>query len=177
MRKLMIFLILGMGLAAAALAQSHPSDQAERQNGVDKEIAAIKRLESDYVRSVNEMDYQLADSIWVGGDQVSFIHPRGHAVGWQRIKDEFYRGTMEAFFTRRDLRLSSELHIVFYGANRDVAVVEFYWVFDAVLRKDGTPLHTEGRESQTVVKGQDGKWRIAQVHYSGPPVTGDTQGF
>ncbi len=177
MRKLMVFLLLGMGLAAAALAQPHPSDQAERQSVVDKDIAAIKRLEADYVRSVNEMDYRLADSIWVDSDQVSFIHPRGHAVGWQRIKDEFYRGTMEAFFTRRDLRLSSEPRIVLYGANLDVAMVEFDWVFDAVLRKDGKVLHSEGRESQTVVKGQDGKWRIAQVHYSGPPVRGDTQGF
>lgn len=187
MHKKLIPLALGICLAAsAAVAQTKSSAPHENPNqqtvknaatAPNKDIAAIKQLEADYVRSINAMDYQLADRIWINSAQVSYIHPRGHSTSWQKIKDEFYKGTMDDFFSKRNLRITTEPTIAFYGKNRDVAVVEFYWVFDAVMRKDGEPLRTEGRESQVLVKGADDKWRIAQIHYSGPPVTGDRQGF
>ena len=66
-----------------------------------------------------------------------------------------------------------ELAVQEYG---DVAVVEFYWRFDAKFRNDGTALHTEGRETQ-VLRRIGGQWRIAHVHYSGMPVTEKRQGF
>jgi len=58
----------------------------------------------------------------------------------------------------------------------DIALVEFYWRFDARFRQDGTPLHTEGRETQ-VLRRTDGVWHTVHVHYSGVPVTEERQGF
>jgi ketosteroid isomerase-like protein len=58
----------------------------------------------------------------------------------------------------------------------DVALAEFYWRFDAKFRQDGTPLHTEGRETQVHLR-TNGAWRIVHVHYSGMPVTEERQGF
>jgi hypothetical protein len=56
------------------------------------------------------------------------------------------------------------------------AWAEFYWDFVATVRKDGSTLTTTGRETQ--VHGREGQgWRIVHVHYSGPPVTGELQGF
>jgi hypothetical protein len=58
----------------------------------------------------------------------------------------------------------------------DGAVAEFYWRFDAKMRKDGSAVHTEGRETQ-VYQRVGGRWFLVHVHYSGMPVTAPGQGF
>jgi ketosteroid isomerase-like protein len=55
----------------------------------------------------------------------------------------------------------------------DAAVAEFDWDFTAKLRKDGSPVTTRGRETQVYRKMPDG-WRLVHVHYSGMPVTPDS---
>jgi ketosteroid isomerase-like protein len=68
-------------------------------------------------------------------------------------------------FSKRSLTPSSEPVIHVFG---DAAVAEFDWEFLATLRKDGSPVHTTGRESQFYVKFADRGWRLVHVHYSGP---------
>ena len=130
---------------------------------------------SDYIESIIRCDYELARSIWKAGDDVSFIHRRGHEKGWDEIEQNFYRMTMDEMFSSRLLKTVGAPDIRYYGEN--TAVVEFYWDFVATFRDSGDELHTTGRESQVLLKGPDGNWKIPQVHYSGPAVTGEGEGF
>lgn len=75
-------------------------------------------------------------------------------------------------FKQRDLQVR-DVQIFVYG---NTAYAEFYWGFDAVFKKDNTPLHTDGRENQLLVRIGD-QWKIAHVHYSSLPVSGIRQGF
>lgn len=52
----------------------------------------------------------------------------------------------------------------------------FTWDFFAKFSDDGTIKESEGRETQVMVK-ENSKWKIATVHYSGLPVTGERDGF
>ncbi|UWZ86149.1 YybH family protein [Occallatibacter riparius] len=76
-------------------------------------------------------------------------------------------------FSKRSLKASAEPVIHVYG---DAAVAEFDWDFHATLRKDGSPVHTTGRESQFYVKFPDKGWRLVHVHYSGPAVPPPSNG-
>ncbi|MFI5186531.1 MAG: YybH family protein [Chitinophagales bacterium] len=127
---------------------------------------------NDYATSVNNMDTVLAAKVWAINDSISFIHPRGHEKGWQRIKNNFYIKTMFETFSERKLNINS-LTINIYG---DYAYVEFYWTFNAKLRNNGMSLTTQGRESQMLKKDKSG-WHILHIHYSGMPVTAERQGF
>jgi hypothetical protein len=42
-------------------------------------------------------------------------------------------------------------------------------------KHDGSPLKTEGRETQ-VLRKTDGRWELVHVHYSGMPATGKREG-
>lgn len=76
-------------------------------------------------------------------------------------------------FSKRDLKSYDET-ITLYG---DMAIVEFYWIFDATfVGDDPKQLQTRGRETQ-VLKKIDKQWRIVHVHYSGMPKTGEREGF
>lgn len=116
----------------------------------------------------------LGATIWATTLAVSFIHPRGTERGWNEIAANFYETAMGATFTKRTLRLVSELRI---SINGDAAVVDFEWDFVAVRRDNGETLHTTGRESQVFSRIGEQKWRLIRVHYSGPPVTRTGQGF
>lgn len=72
----------------------------------------------------------------------------------------------ERKFTPRDV----VVHV--YG---DAAWAEFSCDFAAELKDDGSPLKTEGRETQ-VLRKTDGRWELVHVHYSGLPVTGKREG-
>lgn len=161
------FLIIAISLLTIQLSYG--------QNDKRSNAAAtlqIQKLLSDYARSVNNMDTALAAKIWATKDSISFIHPRGHEKGWQQVKDNFYVNTMHENFSERNLNI----HDVAVRAYKDFAFVEFYWTFNAKLRKGGMPLTTRGRESQVLKKDKNG-WKILHVHYSGMPVTGGRQGF
>lgn len=59
----------------------------------------------------------------------------------------------------------------------DMAILEFYWVFDATfVGADSMSIQTKGRETQ-VLKKIDSTWRIVHIHYSGMPETGEREGF
>lgn len=146
------------------------STPADNPGQPQNDEAAIKTLLQNYKTSINQVDTMLAKTFWLTTSQASFIHPRGHEKGWEAIKTGIY-GMFGSRFTQRDLKSFDET-ITLYG---DMAVLEFYWVFDATFA-DGTPMQTKGRETQ-VLKKMDGVWRIVHIHYSGMPATGEREGF
>ena len=134
--------------------------------------AAIRSLISNYARSIDAADTTLASTVWASTPDVSFIHPRGHERGFAAIKTNFYEKTMGLSFSERKLNVK-DVVISCYG---HTAWAEFDWEFAATLRKDGSSLTTQGRETQ-VYRKVDGSWRLVHVHYSAMPVTGEGQGF
>ncbi|EDQ0832409.1 nuclear transport factor 2 family protein, partial [Salmonella enterica subsp. arizonae] len=99
----------------------------------------------------------------------SFIHPRGHELGWSQIAENFYGATMGKTFSKRTLKQEASPAIHVYS---NAAVAEFDWHFTAARRGNGQTQHTKGRESQVWEKIPNVGWRIVHIHYSGPAKTG-----
>jgi len=132
----------------------------------------IDELLENYKMSINKADTTLAKSFWLTDSRVTFIHPRGHERGWEGIKSGIYEMFKDRF-SKRDLKSYDET-ITIYG---DMAILEFYWVFDATFSgEDPDDMQTKGRETQ-VLKKIDGRWRIVHIHYSGMPASGNREGF
>ena len=132
----------------------------------------IKGLITKYARSVDEADTTLASQVWWDSPEASFIHPLGHEHGFEQIKEDVYKRLMGGMFSERKL----SPHDVTVQVLGDAAVAEFYWDFNAKMRKDGSAVTTHGRETQVYRKMPDG-WRMVHVHYSGMPVNSERQGF
>lgn len=132
----------------------------------------IKGLITKYARSVDEADTTLASQVWWDSPEASFIHPLGHEHGFEQIKEDVYKRLMGGMFSERKL----SPHDVTVQVLGDAAVAEFYWDFNAKMRKDGSAVTTHGRETQVYRKTSDG-WRLVHVHYSGMPVNSERQGF
>jgi ketosteroid isomerase-like protein len=126
---------------------------------------AIRGVVARYARSIDTVDTDLASQVWAEDEDISFIHPMGHERGWTQIKTNLYEGIMGAFFSARKLSVR-DVSVKLLG---DAAVVEFYWSFEAKLRKDGSDVKTQGRETQVLRKDKSGSWRIVHIHYSGMP--------
>ena len=146
--------------------------ETETSSNVDAEMAEIKGIIHKYAQSIDGADTNLASQIWATGNDVSFIHPRGHEHGGEEIKTNLYGKTMGDRFSERKLKV----HDVVVHILKDAAWAEFYWDFTAKLRIDGSKLMTTGRESQ-VYSRSEGGWKLVHVHYSGMPVSGERQGF
>ncbi len=132
----------------------------------------IHQLLEDYKESINRADTTLAKTFWLSRPQVSFIHHKGHEKGWEEVKKGIY-GLFGNRFSKRDLKSHNE-SITIYG---DMAILEFYWVYDATFSgPEPDQMQSKGRETQ-VLKKIDGIWRIVHVHYSGMPKTGEREGF
>lgn len=149
--------------------RAHPSYKSEQPQ---PELEKVKQVLENYKTSINQADTTLASTIWLTTDQSSFIHPRSHEVGWENIKSGIY-GMFGSRFTARDLKSYNESFQLF----GDMAVVTFYWIFDATYRGENpSDMQTRGRETM-VMKKIGGIWKIVHIHYSSMPVTGDRQGF
>lgn len=162
-----LFVVLTINVCGQNTAATAP-----KSTELENDQQTIKKLIEDYKSSINEANITLAETFWLTSSTVSFINPKGHIKGWEAIKAKVYNmfGTR---FSSRDLSTYNET-ISVYG---DMAVVEFYWVFDATFAGDNpTTIKTEGRETQ-VVKKMDNEWKLVHVHYSNMPVTGEREGF
>jgi Xaa-Pro aminopeptidase len=115
-----------------------------------------------YAKSVEDLDLDLAAQVWWDSPDVSFIHPLGHDHGFEQIKADIYQKIMGGLFSERHLS-PHDIAIHVYG---DSAVAEFYWDFNARMKKDGSAVTTHGRETQ-VYERKQGQWRLVHVHYSG----------
>lgn len=153
-----LFIILCMVATGTAKTQSTSDEQQ------------LRTVLNNYEKAVDALEPGLISSIWSHSPDVSFIHPRGTALGFEHIRDDFYKNTM-GLFSQRELVLENpQLHI--YG---DSAWSEMTWTFHATL-KDGRQITTTGRETQIYHK-ENGLWHIVHVHYSGPPDTRPLKGF
>src|SRR5579885_2766734 len=137
-----------------------------------KDVAQLKHLIETYASSIDAADTKLADEIWSDAPEVLFIHPLGEAHGRAQIEGEIYRNLMGGTFSERKLT-PKDVSVHVYG---DAAWSEFNWDFAAKVRKDGSSLHTQGRETQ-VYHRENGSWRIVHVHYSGQVASGNSRGF
>ncbi len=151
-------------LALLLVLTAAPAIRAAAAQSASTGEEQIRELQQKYVLSVDRADVALASEIWSHDAGVTFIHPLGTDHGFQQISDDIYLGIMGKFFSMRDL-VMHEPSIHVYG---DTAWSEMTWTFHAT-RQDGTPVTTEGRESQVYHK-EYGAWRIVLVHYSGPPM-------
>jgi ketosteroid isomerase-like protein len=137
----------------------------------DPDADAIRGVIEKYAKSIDGADTALASEIWSKSPDVSFIYPRGHERGWEEVKKNVYEKLMGATFSERKFT-PRDVVVHVYG---DAAWAEFYCDFAAKLKDDGSPLKTEGRETQ-VLRKTDGRWELVHVHYSGMPVTGKREG-
>jgi ketosteroid isomerase-like protein len=151
--------VMLLGVAAAA--------QETRAADHGKARAQIRGLMDTYMQAVDAADPAIAAKVFLTSPDTSFINPVGHERGWDQIADEVFVKLMGQTFSKRSLTASAEPVIHVFG---DAAVAEFDWDFSATLRKDGSPVHTTGRESQFYVRFPDKGWRLVHVHYSGPAV-------
>ena len=154
-----------IGVLFASGCNRAPEGRLRASTSAD--VDAIKRVLDSYVMSVNAADTRLAREVWAEREGVSFIHPLGHERGWPQIKSNFYETLMGGMFSARALTLKN-VTVQPYG---DSAVAEFEWEFTATL-KNGSPLKTEGRETDVLIKDERGAWRLAHAHYSGMPPRG-----
>ena len=159
-RTAILTLLLVLLLAVSGAARAQPTTDEQQ----------LRTLLDNYMKAVNTLDPGLIDSIWSHSPEVSFIHPRGTAIGFEHIRDDFYKNTMSLFSQRELILENPALHI--YG---DSAWSEMTWTFHATL-KDGPKITTTGRETQ-IYRKENGAWHIVHVHYSGPPDTRPLKGF
>ncbi len=167
MRKEMLFyLVLSLFFAGCNSQKTKNSEEAQA------DTRAVKLVLENYKISINQADTAFAGTFWLTTSQSHFIHPRGHEKGWEEIKSGIYEMFGSRFETR-DLKSYDETIQVF----GDMAVVVFYWIFDATFAGENpTPMQTRGRETM-VLKKFGKSWKIVHIHYSGMPVTGAREGF
>jgi len=124
----------------------------------------IREQVGRYTAALDAADTNLASQVWDTAPDVSFIHPGGHAHGWEEVKG-IYQYFGAAFYDRKLVARDIAVHV-----NGNTAWVEFYWHYTAKQAKDGANVETDGRESQ-VYRKTTGGWRMAHGHYSGPAMT------
>jgi len=130
------------------------------QSGSD----AIRQQIAKYTAALDAADIDLAGQVWRTSPDVSFIHPAGHAHGWEEITG-FYKFFGSAFSERKLTVRDLTVHV-----NGDSAWAEFYWHFVAKQRNDGSVVETDGRETQ-IYNRAGNRWKLVHVHYSGPAMT------
>lgn len=150
-------LIFVLALGGSAVCEAQAEDSATPQ---------IRSVIIEYVRSIDNLDLNVARKVWSAASEVSFVHPRGTERGLDNILQNFYGNTM-GIFSKREL-MAKETGIHVYG---DTAWSEFTWTFRATVKNSGQEITIHGRETQ-IYRKEDGTWRIVHVHYSGMPGTG-----
>ena len=121
----------------------------------------IDALLKKYVESVNTANVELARGTWDREGSISFIHPKGYAIGFDEIIAHFRLGRMNEDFSKRDFKLK-DIMIKYYG---NTAFLEFRWDFYATKKDTDAEIHTEGRETQFIVLRDDG-WKFSNIHWS-----------
>lgn len=121
----------------------------------------IDDLLKSYIKSVNTSDEKLFREIWDREGSISFIHPKGYAIGFEEIVEHFRLGRMSTNFSNRDFKIK-DIMIKYYG---NTAFLEFRWDFFATMKDTNDEIHTEGRETQFIVL-RDSGWKFSNIHCS-----------
>jgi ketosteroid isomerase-like protein len=129
----------------------------------DAQVAtdAIRQQIAKYAAALDAADIDLASQVWRTSAEVSFIHPAGHARGWEEVK-RIYKFFGSSFSERKLTVRDVSVHV-----KGQSAWAEFYWHFAAKQSKDGSAVQTDGRETQIYEKAGN-NWRLVHVHYSAP---------
>lgn len=124
----------------------------------------IRQLITDYAAAVDAGNANLAAKVWdTTSADISFIHPLGHAHGWDEVK-LIFTDLMGGMFSERKLT-PRDINVHVYG---DSAWSEFNWHFDATQKKDGVKVQTDGRETQ-IYRKRGNRWLLVHVHSSAMP--------
>ncbi len=121
----------------------------------------IDDLLKSYIESVNTSDEKLFREIWDREGSISFIHPKGYAIGFEEIVEHFHFGRMSTNFSNRNFKIK-DIMIKYYG---NTAFLEFRWDCFATVKDTNDEIHTEGRETQFIVLRDDG-WKFSNIHCS-----------
>ncbi len=122
----------------------------------------IRILLNNYTKSISNLDYSLAKTIWADSDEVSIINGSGQYFGFKSIFNDFM---VKSFSELSDRQLSSVSEIInIYG---DMAYIQFYWIFER-KNKEGNILQSSGRETM-ICRKINNEWKINHIHYSGMP--------
>lgn len=121
----------------------------------------IDDLLKSYIESVNTSDEKLFREIWDREGSISFIHPKGYAIGFEEIVEHFRLGRMSTNFSNRNFKIK-DIMIKYYG---NTAFLEFRWDFFATVKDTNDEIHTEGRETQFIVL-RDSGWKFSNIHCS-----------
>ena len=142
---------------ALTLSCTAPGDKAEDAKAAKD---AIRQQIAKYTAALDAADIDLASQVWRTSAEVSFIHPAGHAHGWEEVKGIY--NFFGSLFSERKLTVRDvSVHV-----NGETAWAEFYWHFAAKQSKDGSAVQTDGRETQIYEKAGN-RWQLVHVHYSG----------
>lgn len=121
----------------------------------------IDDLLKSYIESVNTSDEKLFREIWDREGSISYIHPKGYAIGFEEIVEHFRLGRMSTNFSNRNFKIK-DIMIKYYG---NTAFLEFRWDFFATMKDTNDEIHTEGRETQFIVL-RDSGWKFSNIHCS-----------
>lgn len=121
----------------------------------------IDDLLKSYIESVNTSDEKLFREIWDREGSISFIHPKGYAIGFEEIVEHFRLGRMSTNFSNRNFKIK-DIMIKYYG---NTAFLEFRWDFFATMKDTNDEIHTKGRETQFIVL-RDSGWKFSNIHCS-----------
>jgi hypothetical protein len=171
-QKMKSHIIILITTFAATLILNNPanSQPAQQKSQSLPDSVFFNSLITLYVQSINEADTTLASEIWARTAEISFINPRGTEYGWNGVKT-IYKMFKDSFSVRK-----LSFYNLKFAHYDNVSWLTFYWIFDAKMKPDDTPVQTRGRETQIWKKMNSG-WRLVHVHYSAMPVAGQGKGF
>jgi len=70
-----------------ALAFSLPGSSRNKADDAKAAGDAIRQQIARYTAALDAADIDLASQVWQTSAEVSFIHPAGHAHGWEEVKE------------------------------------------------------------------------------------------
>jgi ketosteroid isomerase-like protein len=141
---------------AVAFLCSACRDEAD---GTKAATDAVRQQIEKYTAALHAADIDLASQVWRTSPEISFIHPAGHARGWEELKG-VYSFFGSAFSDRKLTVRDVSVHV-----NGHIAWAEFYWHFSAKQSKDGSAVETDGRETQ-IYENAGNRWELVHAHYS-----------
>ncbi len=153
-----------LSLCAAIVLTLSCSSSRDKPDDAKAAKDTIRQQIAKYTAALDAADVNLASQVWRTSPEVSFIHPAGHAHGWEEVKG-FYKFFGSSFSERKLTVRDVSVHV-----NEETAWAEFYWHFAAKQSKDGSVVQTDGRETQIYEKAGN-RWQLVHVHYSGPAMT------
>lgn len=122
----------------------------------------IKDVVRKYTELVNQPSQELFNDIFAQNCEVSLISITNVFQGREAVYDDFLIGGIQKAYSSIIL-VNDGLSV--NVINSDLAVVIFKYHTECVRRETNEEYGIQGLETQVLLK-EDGKWKIAHVHYS-----------